>query len=934
MIFNNLFKPKWQHQDTNIRLQAVKALDAVKDKSALIAVINEDQEDKVVLAALNKLNEAKYWLNSLQSNRGAHVKQLANKKLLDAALGNSEIGLQPAETEQFLSQLNHTQSLESLLKSDISFQQKKLILEKLNRPHLYVQLLTELDDLKQQEDLLVKINDEASLNKLLKKSNSQALQQKIKSKLDTLKEAKQKPLIIEKQAKLVLAKLNSLREQTNLDELDQQRQLLNDDWQALNNDFQTLETAISNELSEKFVDIDSALNKARSNKQQAWNESVAAKKQSDARKFAINEAENALQNISKKVIELAEQGAQQLEQDISNNLHSLLDSATEKLMQLNDTDERIENLHNRISSAKQTIQQLPELLSRIASLDAQLQALNANQPPQSRDELSEKQSWYNEWKDLWESQLKQLGLSLPQHLNEQFESITKYWHQSFADLRQVIRKDFNFAQNKLRSIQDLIEQGKFNAAIGLFNKVKTVVAQLPDKEQNLLQRSYSQVEETISELQDWREYIAVPKKQELLDKILHLVKEPMTSVIEQAQQVKNTRATWNSLGNLNNDDDKAINAAFDEACEQAFAPCRDYYAEQEKLRAENLKRKYHVIEQFESLKQQIPDNKLMDNQQISQYNSLQSQWNGIGDVDKSEFKVLTNKYHTVIDAFKKQLEATLNDNARCKSQLIKQAEALKTLDDIQEAVNQAKAIQAKWQDIGFAGQKQERELWKAFRAANDEIFSRFAEQNEEIRIELDKNLQLAEKIIDELNQVIEATDVDLLNKQLSEAENRFSNVGDLPHKKRKTIESAFATAKKSIQNRLVILAKQQKLKHYETLFALLSAVELDTFEQELNSADFPDEWKQIIQQEHQQAINNSADKRRDIVIKVELLAGLTSPESDNQRRQQIQVEMLAEKLQQGATEDLDSLLIKWLAAGSVAEIDTSEVDRLKKAYLK
>jgi len=55
------------------------------------------------------------------------------------------------------------------------------------------------------------------------------------------------------------------------------------------------------------------------------------------------------------------------------------------------------------------------------------------------------------------------------------------------------------------------------------------------------------------------------------------------------------------LGKLGTDEDDALNRVFDEAIEKAFLPCREYYGEQDKLRAENALLAKTIIDELIAL---------------------------------------------------------------------------------------------------------------------------------------------------------------------------------------------------------------------------------------------------------------------------------------------------------------------------------------------
>jgi len=91
--------------------------------------------------------------------------------------------------------------------------------------------------------------------------------------------------------------------------------------------------------------------------------------------------------------------------------------------------------------------------------------------------------------------------------------------------------------------------------------------------------------------------------------------------------------------------DKELNEKFNLACEQAFAPCRLFYGEQEKLRAQHLITRNKVLEQAKNLAETLKitndENASIDIKNLDgQLNKLQQRWQQAGEVDRQQYQKL------------------------------------------------------------------------------------------------------------------------------------------------------------------------------------------------------------------------------------------------------------------------------------------------------
>ena len=97
MIFSKLFQPKYKHKDPLVRIQAIGTLSAEESqhKSVLHELAFNDSDNRVSVAALNKLNNFDLWWKMMEISKDERLARHARSKVEDALLGKNDIAISP-----------------------------------------------------------------------------------------------------------------------------------------------------------------------------------------------------------------------------------------------------------------------------------------------------------------------------------------------------------------------------------------------------------------------------------------------------------------------------------------------------------------------------------------------------------------------------------------------------------------------------------------------------------------------------------------------------------------------------------------------------------------------------------------------------------------------------------------------------------------------
>jgi len=930
MIFSKFFKSSWQNKDSNVRISAIKTeLDISNDehKSIVKDLLANDESELVRRAALLKLNDFDIWQQASEKNSNKKVRGYALNQVELIITDQHELKLSQAKKLSLLSQKYSSSFLEHWLKSETDPMLVIELYKKINKPQLLQSIFTRHQNADIQMALLELVNTKEQFEKLLKKSKIESVSQYITSQLNLLIEIEEKPKKIIKDVNLVLAKYQALKEVAAYQDFLAKKSELDNQWSILFTELNCLEEADKGLFISKLDNIKLQLEKLFSQKAEDYEQQkivealeqkkINAKHLFDEKLSAINLAlsnsiyeNNSIDN---------DHFAQELKNLVDQINDSVLDTQSKKsyLQQV----ESIQNKLNKLPDLAKLVTEATHLISKISQL-----AL-----PQSVDELNQRYPTYQNWLNDWNEISKNAMEFLPESITKSYDEIISAWSKAVKPLFIEQKKSFTFAQRKLMDVKRLISSGKFNAAFGVFKKAETVFLNLNTNQQQKLQRDYQSAQEQINELSDWEHYIATPRKQELLTKIQLLVDAPLDNPSEQAEQVKAYRSQWNTLGHADDEIETTLNEEFNVACEQAFAPCRLFYAEQEKLREQHLIVRNSILDEVKTLDIELASNsvdwKLFENK----VNQLNQKWRDAGEIERSKYQELNSQFHGLITPLRKAIAESHQEKILKKKQLLTKAEALLNEENIEVAIKETKALQIIWKEIGYCGVKDENKLWKIFRKINDQIFEK---RDLLIKTEKASQSKKLESFTEELNK-LENTDISTYKiRELKELINALENLKNNASKDSVSIKAIFSridSLKQKYEDEISELTQIKNQTLWKNIFSSLNhsieteLTELESFNQ------LPQQWQKKLKSLPTSEPSN--DERKEKTILLEIMAGVDSPDIDKEKRLAIQVKLMQEQLNSKQVIDLEETFLEWLRIGKITKFCTPYLERLQLIFI-
>jgi len=961
MIFN-LFKRKnkWQHKDSNVRIAAInEELDNnnSENKITLLSLLNDDSSDLVRRAVLLKLNNFDEYYSASISNDNKVVQEFSYTQVQGILAGAHALRLTVEQKQNFLSLLIASSTINfSLLNYWLDHETDpqiitslfQVIIKKKNISSLLLQTFSKKNNSKVQISLLSldlkELNETPLLTKLSKKSANNDVLQIINDKLAHLIEQQEKPKRLLKQCQLLLSKLLALKDLSEFSLYIARRTALEQEWQEYTPELSSLSDEDQQIIMTKYDKITTQLNQLFAPKEEAYQQQLIAEQLLFAKQKVINNVNDVIIELSQIITTAVFEDNTLNQVDFSNQLKQLNQQVVTSVL----NNQEQENFTKQIKQLEKRLSQLPEIAQSVSQATQLISKISQLALPQALAELNECQQVYQDWLTQWKSvEHKACGI-LPQSIKDAFKEITQYWLNGLKPLQHEQKQLFSQTKKKLIDLKRLLHSGKYKVCFGLFKGVNQVITLLSVNQQQQLQRDFETVSEQMAEISDWEHYIATPRKQQLLSDITTLATAPMDNPNNQANKVKEYRKTWNSLGHADESVDQELNKQFNLACEQAFAPCRLFYAEQEKLREQHLQTRNEIITQAKQFAESITetqtkaatdadvapiDFKTLD----GQLNKLQQRWQQAGDIDRHHYQKLYRQFKNSLQPIRKAINSFYDANGARKQALIDVAEQQLDLEDIHQAIDTVKKLQQQWRDVGFAGTHQESKLWQKFRLVNDQVFAK------RDVLKSSQQTQIA-SLATKFNETLTEIKAELVDSQLAQTKTQAEQLlSEVVRNKPviKSVVSAIETFIEDITIKITLQDNKAEHENWRSLFSLLNKVaqvenciSLETL-LESSSEDYQhltNFWQKRLQEQLTLKAQANVKERKIKTLEIEILAKVQSPQEYADQRLVVQVSLMQQQMLSGVGIDLSQSLINWLRIGKLTHSDVALLERLSRIY--
>src|SRR5690554_79081 len=527
------------------------------------------------------------------------------------------------------------------------------------------------------------------------------------------------------------------------------------------------------------------------------------------------------------------------------------------------------------------------------------------------------------------------------------------WDKARNEKKVALQNTQRHMGGLIRKAKESVQTGRLKQAAGLRRAIDEKAAQL-DELPSHLQNQLQQLDEDLDKLQDWKDYAVLPKKHDLIAQMKSLL-DSQEHPEALALKIKRLQDDWKALskgGGLHKegqDQDQELWEEFHQYAQTAFQPCRDYFAEQAVVREKNLENCKVLVEQIKAYNQNYD----WDNAQWKDVEQVvrvaRQEWRSHTPTERAATAPVLKEFEQTLAQIEQKLNQERENNRQLKQQLIDQAKELLTLTDQRQAVDQAKRLQASWQQVGVTARSVDQKLWRDFRAACDAVFAKKQQQSAEFKEELEANLTRAQALIAELKTLTQSDQALLdMRGQVDTLRQEFNNVGMLPKAKAQEVNADFLQAIDTYEQK--ILAERQAVKQQVWLnlfaandlarccqLALLSTTDsekaqglvAETNEKITAINPLPNGGLKALQQKLVVPlvvtdIDENLLALRMLCVRAEVLCGVSTPAADQSLRMAYQVKQLEQNFGQKPGDlktELESLVFEWVSVGPVETAD-------------
>lgn len=233
------------------------------------------------------------------------------------------------------------------------------------------------------------------------------------------------------------------------------------------------------------------------------------------------------------------------------------------------------------------------------------------------------------------------------------------------------------------------------------------------------------------------------------------------------------------------------------------------FEEQEKLKQDNLKKKFEIIEKIKAMVTSPEE----ANNSYQEFKQLQQEWKEIKPVPAENANELWRNYQLYVEQFYDLLklnsearEYDFKKNLEIKTKLCEAAEKLADEEDVISAFHQLQELHNEYRESGPVAKELRESIWSRFKAASTIINKKHQQHFEDLRAKEEENLAkktaLCEKV-ETANQgeYKTAKDWEKVTQEIIEIQKEWRTIGFAPQKMNVKIFERFRIANDEFFNK-------------------------------------------------------------------------------------------------------------------------------------
>ncbi|TDR37368.1 uncharacterized protein DUF349 [Tahibacter aquaticus] len=883
-----LFKPRWQSKDVATRRGAVTELNDAELIGALPAIARNDSDAGVRLAALRRLNQYEAWRERSTGDADGSLRETARAAYLAMFIGGSA---DRPPLERRIAELDTLsgEEIERVVAQASELSLRSAALERATRPSLLADVASTDADAKLRLIALSRIND---LDALMRVAERTRKTDKVVSRL--ARDRAEAGRIAAGDAATIEARARSLCERVEA-LLSRPRSERADELAAIDTAWQPIDGKAPKQLAERFESTRSFL-------RQDTEEAAAERSRLRELRTRLEQALAATEADSSTLEALAAEAG------------SGLAAATLQTPER----ERVEALLVRLTQ---------RVAQRAVQDTAAAQAAHAAAEVAAEEEGSRA-----------EARLEALAAKARFDAALERAAADK---EKQREQHQALKRDLD---QLVIELEQQLEGGDLAHAVATQARIANLLEGLPTIARH--DKRLANAEARFAELKRWQRWSGNERRKQLCEAIEAL---PGLGLHPDAvaTRVREARTEWQQLDARDGEAEARASAGlgrrFQALCAQALKPAQGYFAKRDEVRKSNQQEIETLIAATEALAADGSDLAALAKQRRVASDALRD----LDSVDPRERKTLAQRLKDVLARIDARLDEQAAAVEAAKRRLIGEAERLATAADAAAAAREVRDLQARWKAAGNGRRRTDEAQWKEFRGHCDAVFGKLDSARREREAADNASREQALAVLADWEQ-LSADSADALAAQRRELEQRWSalNLRDRELDKRWQLQ----------RDRLDAAQQQVHKQRRDGVFrdalarlALCEAREAGTQDDAAAKAA----WDALgdaaagplsttLQSRFDSAGSAEAsagqdEARRELLVTLEFLGGVETPEEDKARRMDLQVRRLSQRMsgteQRAARDELLQCLQQWTRFGALPRDEAQDWQaRFRRAF--
>ncbi len=460
-----------------------------------------------------------------------------------------------------------------------------------------------------------------------------------------------------------------------------------------------------------------------------------------------------------------------------------------------------------------------------------------------------------------------------------------------------------------------------------------------------LSRRLAEAERRYAELSRWQHWSDNQRRRQLCEAIEELSGSGLHPDAI-ATRVREAQTEWSRLdaaeGHSSGNAAHGWARRFHAACRHALEPAKSYFRKRQELRKTHAQAVANLLEQVRAIPEDSTDWPLLARTRHAIVDALRT----LDRIDPHERKAAAKNLKSALASMDARLAVRHGEVERAKAELIAEAEALAASEPPRGAAAAARALQQRWREIGNGRRDRDQAQWKAFRSALDAVFVKLdADRSQRIARDAEARTRAAE-LCAELEQYA-TNDEPPPRATLAKLESEWESLRLRDDALQRRFRAAQATLRDA-GTRRDRAARSGQYEAWLARYTLCRAAETrgDTTADELRAAwdgapageiaasALAARFEAAIERRgFAQTDTGASDETelRDMLIRIEIFAGVESPREDHERRRELQIERLSARLRGGPAATPHQELADWLTRWTELPPASAELDeRLRR----